>query len=150
MSTSSSCLYMNYCSWVIWPQHPCESLIIFALCYFRDTYCSSHFNFAIYCPRRDFAQNATILKKMRVNLRTTRSLWLSIPRDARNVHKERFNLFLIACSAGAETVGTAPAQTWALSSSFPTLSTIWTPVTGFFHLGNGDDRKLYSQAYTRR
>ena len=89
-------------------------------------------------------------EKMRVNLRTTRSLWLSIPRDARNVHKERFNLFLIACSAGAETVGTAPAQTWALSSSFPTLSTIWTPVTGFFHLGNGDDRKLYSQAYTRR
>ena len=74
----------------------------------------------------------------------------SPPRDARKVHKERFNFFLIACSAGVETVGKAPAQKWALSSSFPTLSTIWAPVTGYFHLGNGDDRRLYSQAYTRR
>ena len=78
---------LNYCSWVNWPQHPYESLIIFASCYFRDTYCSRHFNFAIYCPRRDFSQNATILKKMRVNLRTTRSLWLSMDNMTFTSHR---------------------------------------------------------------
>ena len=94
MSTSSSCLYINYCSWVNWPQHPftlkipcyrlcteekwtvkkCDFVnvsvvinsffldywyhashlihLIFASCYVRDTYCSRHFNFAIFFVSR--------------------------------------------------------------------------------------------------
>ena len=92
MSTSSSCLHVNYCSWVNWPQHPFTpnihqkskkmwfanvsvvinsffldyghvSHLIFTSSYVCDTHCSHNLNFAIFLYR----QNSQKIRKFSCN-----------------------------------------------------------------------------------
>lgn len=117
-------------------------LSLFILSHFLpwgSAYCFNSKNLAIFYARSCISHHATILKKMRVKWRTTRSLWLPwttwhspLITTPRCEERAQGTLCSLPHSllAGVEMVGAAPAQTWALSSSLPTLSTIWTPVTG--------------------